>query len=112
MSGLTLVTLPIGNTGDITLRALEALKVGIDFYAEDTRVFKDLLKSYGIDYSNKNIDSYHDQSVGKLDQIVSKIKEGRDVYLVSDAGSPVVSDAAFPLRKKVLAEGLTLKNLS
>ncbi len=112
MSGLTLVTLPIGNTGDITLRALEALKNGTHFYAEDTRVFKDLLKAYGIDYSNKMIDSYHDQSVGKIDLIIEKIKEGSEIFLVSDAGSPVVSDPAFPLVKRVLEEGLKLNTFS
>jgi len=112
LSGLTLITLPIGNSGDITLRALEALKNGACFFAEDTRVFKELLKSYGIDYSSKSIDSYHDQSVGKVEQIISKIKEGNDVYLVSDAGSPLISDPAFPLVKRVLEEGIALNTLS
>jgi 16S rRNA (cytidine1402-2'-O)-methyltransferase len=111
MSELVLVTLPIGNVGDITVRALEALKTGKVFYAEDTRVFKDLLKGLGIDYSDKFIDSFHDQSVGKIEQIVAKIKSGDVIYLVSDAGSPIVSDPAYPLLKKLLEENISIKTL-
>lgn len=111
MSEITLVTLPIGNTGDITLRALEALKSGKTFYAEDTRVFKELLNNLGITYSDKFIDSFHDQSVGKIEIILSKIKNGESVYLVSDAGSPMVSDPAYPLLKKLLEENISIKTL-
>lgn len=111
MSEIILVTLPIGNMGDITLRALEALKTGKLFYAEDTRVFKELLKNLGISYQDKFIDSFHDQSVGKMEVILEKIKNGESVYLVSDAGSPMVSDPAYPLLKKLLAEGIAIKTL-
>ncbi|MBY0414421.1 MAG: 16S rRNA (cytidine(1402)-2'-O)-methyltransferase [Bdellovibrionales bacterium] len=111
MSELTLVTLPIGNMGDITLRALEALKVGKVFYAEDTRVFKEVLKNLGIEYGDKFIDSFHDQSVGKVEQIVAKILGGEKVYLVSDAGSPMVSDPAYPLLKRLLDEKIPVKTL-
>lgn len=111
LSELTLVTLPIGNSGDITLRALEALKSGKTFYAEDTRVFKDLLGNLGISLQDKFIDSFHDQSVGKIDVIVSKIKNGESIYLVSDAGSPMVSDPAYPLLKRLLEEGIEIKTL-
>jgi 16S rRNA (cytidine1402-2'-O)-methyltransferase len=105
------VTLPIGNMGDITQRALEALKNGTTFYAEDTRVFKELLNNLGIAYQNKFIDSFHDQSVGKLEIILSKIKNGEVVHLVSDAGSPMVSDPAFPLLKRLVEENITIKTL-
>ncbi|MBC7430033.1 MAG: 16S rRNA (cytidine(1402)-2'-O)-methyltransferase [Bacteriovorax sp.] len=111
MSEIILVTLPIGNTGDITLRALDALKTGKTFYAEDTRVFKELLNSLGINYQDKFIDSFHDQSVGKIEVILSKIKNGESVYLVSDAGSPMVSDPAYPLLKKLLEEDIVIKTL-
>jgi 16S rRNA (cytidine1402-2'-O)-methyltransferase len=112
LSDLTLVTLPIGNTGDITLRALEALKSGSVFYAEDTRVFKELLGSLGISYQDKFIDSFHDKSTGKIEVIISKIKNGERVFLVSDAGSPVISDPAYPLLQKLLEENIPLKTLS
>lgn len=105
------MTLPIGNMGDITQRSLEALKSGKTFYAEDTRVFKDLLKNLGISYQDKFIDSFHDQSVGKLEVIVSKIKDGEVVHLVSDAGSPMVSDPAYPLLKRLIEEGVSIKTL-
>ena len=97
--------------GDITLRALEALKTGKTFYAEDTRVFKELLNNLGITYQDKFIDSFHDQSVGKLEVIVSKIKSGEVVHLVSDAGSPMVSDPAYPLLKKLIEENIKIKTL-
>lgn len=111
MSELTLVTLPIGNTGDITLRALEALKTGLVFYAEDTRVFKQLLGNLGISIQDKFIDSFHDKSVGKIDVIIERIKNGESVYLVSDAGSPMVSDPAYPLLKRLIEEGIAIKTL-
>jgi 16S rRNA (cytidine1402-2'-O)-methyltransferase len=111
LSDLTLVTLPIGNKGDITIRALEALKSGKVFYAEDTRVFKELLGSLGISYQDKYIDSFHDKSVGKVDIIVSRIKNGENVYLVSDAGSPMISDPAYPLLQKLQEENISVKTL-
>jgi 16S rRNA (cytidine1402-2'-O)-methyltransferase len=111
LSEIILVTLPIGNTGDITLRALEALKSGKTFYAEDTRVFKELLNALGISYQDKFIDSFHDQSVGKIEVILSRIKNGESIYLVSDAGSPMVSDPAYPLLKKLLEENIVIRTL-
>lgn len=111
MSSLTLISLPIGNTKDITLRAIETLKSGDVFYAEDTRVFKSLLGLLEIDYSNKSIDSFHEHSEGKIKIIVDKIKAGTTVYLVSDAGSPMISDPAFPLLKRMNEEGIEIKTI-
>jgi 16S rRNA (cytidine1402-2'-O)-methyltransferase len=111
LSSLILVTLPIGNTKDITFRAFEALKEASTIYAEDTRVLKELLKDYGIDYSNKYIDSYHDQSQGKISLIINKLKNSEDVYLVSDAGSPLISDPAYPLIQEVLKNDLKIQTL-
>ncbi len=111
MSSLTLITLPIGNLKDITLRAIETLKSGTHFYAEDTRVFKKLMEGLEIEYSNKLIDSFHDHSEGKIKIILEKLHSGIDVYLVSDAGSPMISDPAYPLLKAVMAEGLGIKTV-
>ena len=111
MSSLTLVSLPIGNIKDITLRAIEALRSGDCFYAEDTRVFKKLLNSLEIEYSSKFIDSFHEHSEGKIKNITEKIQAGTRVYLVSDAGSPVISDPAFPLLKKMREEGIEIKTI-
>lgn len=111
MSSLTLVTLPIGNLKDITLRALETLKTGVYFYAEDTRVFKKLLENLEIDYSQKIIDSFHDHSEEKIPSIIEKVHLGFDVYLVSDAGSPMISDPAFPLIRKAVELGIQIKTM-
>lgn len=111
MSSLTLVSLPIGNLKDITLRAIETLKVGEHFYAEDTRVFKKLLEALEIDYSSKFIDSFHEHTEGKISKITEKIKSGITVYLVSDAGSPLISDPAYPLLKKMKDEGIEIKTV-
>lgn len=111
MSSLTLVSLPIGNLKDITIRAIETLKAGEFFYAEDTRVFKKLLEGLEIDYSKKFIDSFHEHSEGKINLICEKIKSGTTVYLVSDAGSPMISDPAYPLLKKMRDEGIEIKTV-
>ena len=111
MSGLTLVGLPIGNYQDITLRALEALKSGKYFFAEDTRVFKSLLEHFEISYADKFIDSFHDHSGGKIENIVDLMKNGQEIYLVSDAGSPIISDPAFPLVKRVREENLSINTI-
>jgi 16S rRNA (cytidine1402-2'-O)-methyltransferase len=85
-----IVATPIGNLGDITLRALETLK-SVDFVVcEDTRVTGKLLNHYSI---KKKLLSYHQHSeLKKIDQILKKITEGENVALVTDAGTPGVSD--------------------
>lgn len=94
---IVLVTLPIGNLGDLTLRAREELKKATSVFAEDTRVFKSFMSEIGIQYGEKDIDSFHDHSKEKLQKIVKLIEEGNTIHLVSDAGSPVISDPAYPL---------------
>jgi 16S rRNA (cytidine1402-2'-O)-methyltransferase len=111
LSSLTLITLPIGNIKDITVRALETLRMGEHFYAEDTRVFKNLLGALEIDFGGKQIDSFHEHSEGKIKNILEKIKSGINVYLVSDAGSPMISDPAFPLLKKMREEDIEIKTI-
>lgn len=111
LSNLTIISLPIGNQKDITQRALEALESSKTFYAEDTRVFKDLLKSYGISFQDKFIDSFHDQNQEKVKQIIEKIKNGIEVCLVSDAGSPIISDPAYPLMKALVEENIEVNTI-
>ncbi len=90
MGILYIVATPIGNLGDITLRALEILK-NVDFIAcEDTRVTSKLLNHYNI---KKPLISYHQHSeLKKIDFIVDKLKEGSNIALVTDAGTPGISD--------------------
>jgi 16S rRNA (cytidine1402-2'-O)-methyltransferase len=110
MSSLNLISLPIGNIEDITLRALKSLKEFKIIYAEDTRVFKDLLKQLEIDYSDKEIDSFHDHSNSKTEKIIKRILNGDNVALVSDAGSPIISDPAYPLIKRCVEEKISIQS--
>lgn len=86
---------PIGNLEDITLRALRILKEVDIILCEDTRVTSRLLEKYDIQTRTM---SYHSQSgVGKEDLIVEMIKEGKNLALVSDAGTPAISDPGSKL---------------
>lgn len=91
MSGkLYIVATPIGNLSDVTFRAIDTLK-SVDFIAcEDTRVTSKLLARYEI---KKPLISYFQHSkVAKLDKLISLLREGKDMALVTDAGTPGISD--------------------
>lgn len=95
MNILYIVSTPIGNLEDITLRALRTLKEVDYIAAEDTRHVQILLKKYEI--STPTI-SYHSYSgASKVDRIIELLKEGKSVALVSDAGTPGISDPAYTL---------------
>lgn len=112
MNGLFLVTLPIGNEGDITKRAVDVLSQVNMIYAEDTRVFKTLAMKIGIDLADKKVISYHEHSSdGQVDHIISLAKN-EAIAFVSDAGSPIISDPAFPLVKKALLEDVKIHSIS
>jgi 16S rRNA (cytidine1402-2'-O)-methyltransferase len=90
MSTLYVIGTPIGNLGDITLRAIETLKSVDLVLCEDTRVTRVLLSKYGISVPTM---SYHAQSkLSKTDQVVEMLREGKNLALVSDAGTPCISD--------------------
>src|ERR1041384_2770221 len=96
MSGtLYLVATPIGNLADITHRALQILK-DVDLIAcEDTRHTRKLLQHYGI--TTKTV-SYHEHNEQQRAlELVQKLREGNDVAIVSDAGTPSISDPGFRL---------------
>lgn len=95
---------PIGNLGDITLRAIEVLKSVDLIAAEDTRITLKLLNHYGI---HKPLISYHQHSPPKrLEWLLQQLKEGKDIALVCNAGTPGVSDPGVPLIRKALQEGI------
>lgn len=95
MSRLYIVATPIGNLSDISLRALEVFKSVDTILCEDTRVTGKLLKRYDI---SKPLVSYHQHSkVNKVNQIVELIKSGKDLALVSDAGTPGIQDPGSKL---------------
>ncbi len=101
--GLYVVATPIGNLGDITLRAIECLK-SVDMIAcEDTRVTSKLLSSYGITTPTL---SYHDHSDEKKEaEILALLSDGKRVALVSDAGTPLISDPGFRLVRAAADRG-------
>ncbi len=102
--GLHLVATPIGNLGDITLRALAVLR-GVDrIFCEDTRVTARLLAHYGID---KPLLPYHDHNAEEMRPVaLAALRRGERVALVADAGMPLVSDPGYKLVRAAIAEGL------
>ncbi|BAL81425.1 16S rRNA (cytidine(1402)-2'-O)-methyltransferase [Caldisericum exile] len=95
---------PIGNLKDITLRVLETLKSVDYIVAEDTRVTKNLLNKYEIKTPLKSFHSYSNRHV--LDSIIEDLKKGLSIALVSDAGTPCISDPGYELVKRCVEEGI------
>ena len=101
---LYLVATPIGNLGDITLRALETLAAADVLACEDTRVTRVLLDRYGI---RQRPVAYHEHNAGEAGpKLIAALAEGRSVVLVSDAGTPLVSDPGFRLVEQAIAAGI------
>ncbi|CAN1486265.1 COG0313 Predicted methyltransferases [Rhabdaerophilaceae bacterium] len=102
--GLHLVATPIGNLGDMTIRALDTLASADIVLAEDTRVTKGLLSHFGI---STPLWSYHDHNAaGAEAEILARLARGETLALVSDAGTPIVSDPGQRLVQATLAAGL------
>ncbi|MDP2297514.1 MAG: 16S rRNA (cytidine(1402)-2'-O)-methyltransferase [Pseudolabrys sp.] len=101
--GLYLVATPIGNLGDISLRALETL-AGADCIAcEDTRVTRKLTERYGI---ATPLMAYHEHNAAEaLPKIIARLAEGQAVALVSDAGTPLISDPGYRLVRAAVEAG-------
>jgi 16S rRNA (cytidine1402-2'-O)-methyltransferase len=110
MSGkLYLVPTPIGNLKDITLRALEVLNAADMIAAEDTRHSLKLLNHFNI---NKSLFSYHQHNEqGKSEDIIKKLKEGMNIALVTDAGTPGISDPGSVIVSKCIEEGIAFEVL-
>lgn len=101
---LYLVATPIGNLGDITLRALETLAASDVLACEDTRVTRVLLDRYGI---RQRPVAYHEHNAAEAGpKLIAALAEGKSVALVSDAGTPLVSDPGFRLVELALAVGV------
>ena len=101
--GLHLVATPIGNLGDITLRALQTL-AGVDVIAcEDTRISRRLTERYAI---SAQLKPYHEHNAAMArPKILEKLAQGAAIALVSDAGTPLISDPGFKLVREVCAAG-------
>lgn len=101
---LILVPTPIGNLEDITLRGLRMLKEADAILAEDTRVSGKLLKHYEI---NKPLWSYHAHNEHKqLTHYIEELKSGKTLALITDAGTPAISDPGFLLVRECLKENI------
>ena len=101
--GLYLVATPIGHLGDITLRALETL-AGVDVIAcEDTRITRRLTERYAI---SAQLKQYHEHNAEMArPKILERLAKGASIALVSDAGTPLISDPGFKLVREVCAAG-------
>lgn len=104
-----LVPTPIGNLKDITLRALEVLENADEIAAEDTRQTLKLLNHFNI---KKPLFSYHQHNEqGKSDQIINKLNEGKNIGLVTDAGTPGISDPGSVIVRKCIENNIKFEVL-
>jgi len=102
--GLYIVATPIGNLGDITLRALEILSHVDGLLAEDTRRTGQLLAAFGIEATQT---SYHDHNAeARIPQVIERLKSGEAMALVSDAGTPLISDPGYKLVRATREAGI------
>ncbi len=109
MSKLTLVPTPVGNLGDITLRALEVLKEVDLVLAEDTRKTGLLLRHFEI---SKPLRSHHKfNEHGTLESLISQLASGTTMALVTDAGTPGISDPGFLLVRACVEKGILVETL-
>ena len=101
---LFVVATPIGNLQDISFRAIETLKKVNCIFAEDTRTSKKLINHYDID---TKLYSYHDHSSEKeIARLLDILKDHKDVALISDAGTPTISDPGYSLIRQCINEGI------
>lgn len=106
---LYLVPTPIGNLKDITLRALDVLKEVEVILAEDTRTSSKLLNHYSI---SKPLTPYHQHNEHKvLQHLVDQLKQGKKMALITDAGTPGISDPAFLLVRECIKENINIECL-
>ncbi len=110
MSGkLYLIPTPIGNLEDITLRAIRLLKEADLILAEDTRTSAPLLKHFGID---KKVFAHHQHNEHKaVNEIIRFLKEGQQIALISDAGTPAISDPGFLLVREAIKNNIQISCL-
>ena len=103
---LFVVATPIGNLQDFTFRAVETLNSVHCIFAEDTRTSKKLINHYDID---TELYSYHDHSSEKeIARLLDILKDQKDVALISDAGTPTISDPGYSLIRECISEGIDI----
>ena len=109
MAKLTIVPTPVGNLEDITLRAIRVLKEADLILAEDTRTTGFLLKHFEI--QNKMLSHHKFNEHKSVDQMASRIRGGENIALVSDAGTPAISDPGFMLVRACVEQGVDVECL-
>ena len=106
---LYIVSTPIGNLKDITFRAVEILSSVSMIAAEDTRHSKKLFKHY--DISTPSISFFEHNRAARIPQIITKLTEGKHIALVSDGGTPGISDPAYRLIREAIAKKITVESI-
>jgi len=101
---ITFIPTPIGNRADITLRALEILKAADLVACEDTRHSRPLLKHYEIDQKLISLHDHNEQQ--RIPELIAKAKEGIEIAIISDAGTPLISDPGYRLMQACIAENI------
>ena len=104
MGKLYLIPTPVGNLEDITLRALRLLKEVSLILAEDTRTTSNLLKHYDIKTPLQSHHKFNEHQ--QVEKIAERLAQGEDIALVSDAGTPGISDPGFLLTKTCIEHGI------
>lgn len=106
---LYLVATPIGNMDDITFRAIEVLKNVKVIFSEDTRITNQLLKYYNI--KNKLISSHQYNEKENIEKLLEYLKNGEDVGLVTDRGTPIISDPGYYLAQAAIDAGFNVVSI-
>jgi 16S rRNA (cytidine1402-2'-O)-methyltransferase len=108
---LYIIATPIGNLKDVTIRALETLEKVEYLLCEDTRNTGMLLKNLGIKNKPKLISFYDEVEEQKIPEVVSLLKENKEIGLVTDAGTPIISDPGWRLIKKCHTLGINYTSI-
>ncbi len=107
---LAIVATPIGNLDDMTLRAIRVLRESDIVLAEDTRHTQKLLKHHGIERERGSVQSYHEHNAeSRTEWALTRLGEGLKIALVTDAGTPAISDPGYRLVRAVRAAGIPVE---
>ena len=106
---LRIVSTPIGNLSDITYRAIDILKGSHIIAAEDTRVSRKLLNHYDIE--TKMISYFEHNKFSRIKQIIATLSNGMDVAVISDAGTPAISDPSYKLIREAISIGAKIESI-
>lgn len=110
MGKLSIVSTPIGNLEDISFRALRTIKEADIILAEDTRTLSQMLQKYNIT-AKKATSFFEGNELQKIPQIIQKISEGQNIALVSESGTPLISDPGYKLVKELIKNNLPIESV-